>query len=220
MSKKELCKRYLLFISSLFFIGIGIALAKHADLGISPISSVPNVLHIKFGAESGILSFGSFLFYINMLMLLAQIIILRKRFQLIQLLQIPLSLIYGKFTDLAMIPIKHIPVNIGTQIAMICISVTVLGFAIALGVIANVLLNSPEALMKVISDVTKKNYGDVKVVFDVCWVAFAAVLALIFGGGSIKAIGIGTLIIALSVGFMVKLFKKLLEKPLTKILTK
>ena len=50
--------------------------------------------------------------------------------------------------------------------------------------------------------------------------AFAALLALIFGEGSIRAIGIGTLIIAVTVGFMVKLFKKILERPLTKILTK
>lgn len=216
MSKKELFKRYLLFISSLFFIGIGIALAKHADLGISPISSVPYVLSIKFS----FLSLGTWLFIVNMVMLTAQILIMRKRFQLIQLLQIPLSIIYGSFTDLAMLAIKHIPVNLATQTVMICASVVMLGFAITLGIVANVLLNSPEALMKVLSDVTKKNYGDVKVTFDVCWVAFAALLALIFGGGSIRAIGIGTLIIALTVGFMVKFFKKILEKPLTKILTK
>lgn len=216
MSKKELTKRYILFISSLFFIGIGIAMAKQADLGISPISSVPCVLSIKFS----FLSLGTWLFISNMVMLTAQILILRRRFQLIQLLQIPLSIIYGSFTDLAMIPIKHIPVNPVTQTAMICVSVVVLGFGISLGVIANVLLNSPEALIKTISDETGKNFGNVKVTFDVCWVAFAALLALIFGEGSIRAIGIGTLIIAVTVGFMVKFFKKILEKPLTEILTK
>ena len=224
MTKKELFKRYTLFIISLLFIGVGIALAKHAELGISPISSVPNVFYIRFGND-GLLSIGNFLILFNFLMLIAQVIILRKRFQPIQFLQIPLSIFYGQFTNLALIPVSNIPVDFFvnkelSSFALVSCSVIVLGFGISLGVLANVLLNSPEALIKAISDVTGKNYGNVKVTFDICWVAFAAILGLIFGGGSLKAIGIGTLFIALTVGFIVKFFKKLLDRPLTKLLTK
>ena len=35
MTKKEMGKRYLLFIISLFFIGLGIALTKRSELGVS-----------------------------------------------------------------------------------------------------------------------------------------------------------------------------------------
>ena len=48
MSKKEFTKRFLLFVIGLFFSGLGIAFSKRADLGISTISSMPNVLSIKF----------------------------------------------------------------------------------------------------------------------------------------------------------------------------
>ena len=48
MSKKELCKRYLLFIVSLFFSGLGVAIARHGALGVPPISSVANVLSYRF----------------------------------------------------------------------------------------------------------------------------------------------------------------------------
>ena len=48
MSGKETVKRYVLFIISLFFCGLGVAFTKHAELGVSPISSIANVVSIKF----------------------------------------------------------------------------------------------------------------------------------------------------------------------------
>ena len=57
MSKKQLTKRYLLFIISLFFCAIGVAMTKRGELGVSPTSSVANVLSSMFPA----LSLGSWL---------------------------------------------------------------------------------------------------------------------------------------------------------------
>ena len=50
MNKAELAKRYLLFIISLFFAALGVAFTKHGELGVSPISSVANVLSCRFSA--------------------------------------------------------------------------------------------------------------------------------------------------------------------------
>ncbi len=44
MSKKEIIKKYILFIISLFFAAFGVAVTKRGELGVSPISSVPNVM--------------------------------------------------------------------------------------------------------------------------------------------------------------------------------
>ena len=52
MSKKETVKRYILFIISLFFAALGVALTKSAELNVSPISSVANVMSLKFTAVS------------------------------------------------------------------------------------------------------------------------------------------------------------------------
>ena len=86
MSKNETIKRYILFILCLFFMGIGVALTKHGELGVSPISSVANVVSIKFT----FLSFGTWLTISNCVLLLGQVLLLRKNFQPIQFLQIPL----------------------------------------------------------------------------------------------------------------------------------
>ena len=44
MTKKEMLKRYALLIMGLFFSAIGVAVTKRGDLGVSPISSVANVI--------------------------------------------------------------------------------------------------------------------------------------------------------------------------------
>lgn len=98
MNKKEILKHYTLFVVSLFFTAMGVAFTKHAELGVSPISSVANVFSIKYP----VLSFGTYLIIWNCVLIIGQIILLRKNFKLIQLLQVPLSFIFGWFTDLGM----------------------------------------------------------------------------------------------------------------------
>ena len=61
MSKQEIIKRYILFIMSLLFSGLGVAVTKHGELGVSPISSVANVLSIKWN----MLSLGTWLLIWN-----------------------------------------------------------------------------------------------------------------------------------------------------------
>lgn len=91
MSKNEIAKRYLLFVISLFFAALGVAITKHGELGVSPISSVANVMSCKFTA----LSLGNWLIIWNCILILGQVVLLRKNFKLIQLLQLPLSFLFG-----------------------------------------------------------------------------------------------------------------------------
>lgn len=44
MTKSELIKRYTLFIISLFFSALGVSFTKHGELGVSPTSSIANVI--------------------------------------------------------------------------------------------------------------------------------------------------------------------------------
>ncbi len=216
MKKKELLKRYTLFIFCLFFIGLGIAFAKHSNLGISPISSVANVLSLKWN----FLTLGNWLTVMNCVFILLQIVTLRKNFKLYQLLQIPLSFVFGFFTDLGMLFVKNLPNDLYLlQLLIQLFGAAILGFGIALGVIANVMLNSPEAFVKAVSDTTKKEFGFLKIALDVTMVILAIVFSLFFFG-KIEGIREGTLITAVSVGLFVKFFRSLLQKPLEVFLKK
>ncbi len=214
MSKKEYFKRYLLFITGLFFSGVGVAFTKYGDLGVSPISSVSNVLSLRFP----VFSLGIWLMIWNSVLLLAQIVILRKDFKIYQLLQIPLSFLFGWFTDIGMWFVSFIPAEeYLMKLALLFIGIIVLAFGISLTVIANVIMNSGEALVKVISDKIRKEFGYVKIGFDVFCVIAAVLLSLIFFGG-IQGVREGTIISAVVSGFVVKFFTKIFQKPVTKIL--
>ena len=217
MSKKEIVKRYILFVISLFFMGIGVAFTKHAGLGVSPISSVANVVSCKFDS----ISFGTWLFISNCVLLLGQILLLRRNFKLIQLLQVPLSVIFGYFTDFGMKLAGMFPNDIYIlKLTYVICGIIILAFGISLGVIADVILNSGEAFVKALADVTKKSFGNVKIAFDISWVILSIILSLIFFGGQLVGTREGTVISAVSVGVFVKLFNKLLRTKTEAVLKK
>lgn len=205
MSKKEVFKRYIVFILGLFFAGIGVAFTKYGDLGVSPISSVANVMSIKFP----IMTLGSWLIVWNCVLILAQVIILRRDFKIYQLFQIPLSFLFGWFTDFGMWIASFIPVpNYTVKLVMLLIGIVVLSFGISLSVIANVIMNSGEALVKAISDTIHKEFGNVKIDFDVACVIVAVILSVIFFQGKIVGTREGTIISALLTGLVVKYVTK------------
>lgn len=217
MTIKERIKRYVLFVLCLFFMGLGVALTKHGNLGVSPISSVANVISMKFP----VLSFGTWLMISNIVLLVGQILLLRRRFQWFQLLQIPLSVLFGWFTDFGMWLVGRIPNDVYiVQIALVAAGVLVLGFGIALGVIADVILNSGEAFVKALADVTHKEFGNMKIAFDTAWVAFSIVLSLLLFDGRLVGVREGTVISAVCVGLTVKMYCRWLKAPLTRLLKK
>lgn len=83
----ETLKRYAVCILGLFFSAQGVVITKLGALGVSPISSVANVMSLRLPS----LSLGNWLIIWNCVLILGQILILRRKFQPIQLLQIPLS---------------------------------------------------------------------------------------------------------------------------------
>ena len=216
MSKKETAKRYILFIISLFFSAIGVAFTKCAELGVSPISSVANVLSCKFSA----LSLGYWLIIWNCVLILGQIILLRKKFELIQLLQIPLSFLFGWFTDFGMWLVSFIPVKVyPVRLLMVIVGIIILSFGISRSVIANVIMNSGEAFVKAVADTFNKNFGNIKIGFDVLCVVTAVVLSLIFFDFTIVGTREGTILSALLTGVVVKFFNNKMKKPVDRILT-
>ena len=216
MDKKEIAKRYGLLVIGLFFAALGVALTKRGELGVSPISSVANVLSYQFTD----LTLGSWLILWNCVLILGQILLLRRNFQPIQFLQIPLSFLFGWFTDFGMWLVSFLPVQVyAVRLLMVLAGTVVLGFGITLSVIADQIMNSGEAFVKAISDVTHEEFGTIKVVFDISCVLVALILSLLFFEGSIVGTREGTIIAALCTGFVVKFFSRRLTAPLTARLT-
>lgn len=215
MSKTETAKRYSLFIISLFFAALGVAFTKRGELGVSPISSVANGMNCKYPS----LSMGNWLIIWNCVLILGQILILRKNFQLIQLLQVPLSFLFGWFTDFGMWLVSYLPVPCyPVRLVMVAVGIIVLGFGISLAVIANVIMNSGEAFVKAMADTIHKELGNVKIAFDIFCVVLALLLSLLFFDFTVVGVREGTILSALFTGVTVKFYTRRWKEPLEGIL--
>ena len=196
---------------------MGVAVTKRGELGVSPISSVANVMSGKFD----FLSLGVWLILRNCLLILGQVIILRKDFKPIQLLQLPLSFLFGVFTDFGMMSISHIPVSgYAVRLALVALGIIILGFGVSLSVIANVIMNSGEAFVKALSDKTGIKFGNVKIGFDVICVVLSVALSLMLFEGSIVGTREGTVLTAVFTGMIVNFFVMRFDKPLNRIMCK
>lgn len=215
MTKKEIAKRYILFIISLFFSAFGVALTKRGGLGVSPISSVANVLSLKFTS----LSMGTWLIIWNCALIAGQTIILRRKFQPVQLLQVPLSFLFGYFTDLGLTIVSPIPSQTyAARLVLVVSGVIVLGFGISLAVIANVVMNAGEAFVKALADSVKMSFGNVKIAFDISCVLLSVIMSLMFFDFSVVGTREGTLISAVCTGMTVKWFTKRISVPVNRLL--
>lgn len=86
----EKTKRYLIFILGLFVNSLGVSLITKANLGTSPISSIPYVLSLNFP-----LSLGNFTVIFSLLLIFLQLLILGRNFKSEHVLQIPVSFAFG-----------------------------------------------------------------------------------------------------------------------------
>ncbi len=215
MSKRELLKRYLLFIIGLFFSGIGVAITKRGELGVSPISSVANIVSYK--AQG--FSLGTLLLIWNCVLLFGQILILRRHFEPVQFLQIPLSVLFGWFTDFGLWIASYITnEHYVIRLLLVIAGIAILAFGITLTVFANVVMNSGEAFVKAIAEQTGKTFGNVKIAFDVSCVAVSVILSFLFFDFKLIGTREGTVLAALLTGTMVKCYQKHLEIPMNRIL--
>ncbi|HAU88623.1 MAG TPA: hypothetical protein DCW90_25055 [Lachnospiraceae bacterium] len=215
MTKRELSKRYFLFILGLLFSGIGVAITKRGELGVSPISSVANVVSYKMQG----FTLGTWLLIWNCVLLFGQILVLRSKFQMIQFLQIPLSVLFGWFTDFGLWISSYLPnSNYAIRLLLVIAGIVILAFGISLTVIANVVMNSGEAFVKAVSDQTGKTFGNVKIAFDVSCVVLAIILSLLFFDFKVIGTREGTILAALLTGTMVKWCQKRMEVPVNQVL--
>lgn len=203
--KPSFLKRLVLLIFGLFLSALGVALLKKSALGVSPISSAANIVSIAVPE----LSLGTWLIIWNCVLIWGQFLILRRDFRPVELLQLPLSVLFGLFTDLSMSILDFAePGSYIECFALVVLGTVTMALGISLTVIADVIMNSGEALVKAVSDKTGKAFGSVKIAFDACCVALAVALSFILCG-EILEVREGTLVAALLTGVFVNLFGRL-----------
>ena len=201
----EKLRRYIIFIIGLFISSLGVSFVTKANLGTSPISSIPYVLSLNFS-----LTLGQFTILFSLLLIIIQLIILRKNFKLEHLLQIPVSVVFGYFIDVTMVLLSFVqPRHYFSSMLYLLAGCIILGFGVYIEVLADVAMLPGESFVRAVSFTWKTDFGITKIVFDISMTVIAGILSFIFAG-RLDGIREGTVIAALLVGFIARLFGRIL----------
>ncbi|MFQ9515234.1 MAG: YczE/YyaS/YitT family protein [Eubacterium sp.] len=213
MRKKELIKRYIIFLIGLFIVSLGISFITKANLGTSPISSIPYVLSLGFD-----LTLGQFTILFSILLIIFQIILLGKKFKISSLLQIPASFLFGYFIDLTMMFLWWLnPSNYVAKIGSLLIGCCILALGVYFEVLANVVMLPGESFINAISIRFNTNFGNTKVCCDTSMAVIAILISIVLFH-SIEGVREGTVISAAIGGFIVKFYGKIFGKLEKKVL--
>lgn len=202
----EKAKRYLVFLVGLFINALGVSLITLADLGTSPISSIPYVLSLNFP-----MTLGEFTIIFSMVLIVLQLIILRKNFKPEHILQIPISVLFGYFIDMTMEMMYFVdPQTYPGKLVALLIGCVILGFGVYLEVAANVAMLPGESFVRAVSSTWKTEFGTTKVAFDVSLTVIAAALSFLLAF-QLDGVREGTIIAALLVGFIARAFGRMIS---------
>ncbi|MDE6781513.1 MAG: hypothetical protein K2J40_08650 [Ruminococcus sp.] len=206
--QRTLANRLICYFVGLFIMTIGIALSVKSDLGVSPVSSIPYTLTVCWGVEMGK---ATILFHC--VLIIIQILILRKNFKLKSLLQLPVGIVFGYFTTFCNSLAEKLPAtdNYFLRIVMILISVVLVAIGIFMYLPADIMSLAGEGVMQAVADTLKTEFSRIKVAFDVTMVIISLATCLIVMH-TMGSVGIGTVIAALLVGVVIGWIKKLWAK--------
>jgi uncharacterized membrane protein YczE/shikimate kinase len=209
MEKKEMIKRYIILLFGMFFISFGIAFITKANLGTSPISSIPYSLSLIIP----IFTMGNYTIIFNMLLMIIEIILLKGKVSKFEILvQIGLTFLFGYCIDFSMFLLQILNPQIYIfKLISLLIGCCILSFGAYLQVIANVAMLPGDAFVRAIVIVTKKEFGTVRVLSDTSMTITAAILCLIFLH-ELSGVREGTIIAALIVGNIVRIYLRIFSK--------
>jgi len=207
MKKNRYFTRVLMLILGTCCISFGIAVMSKADIGMSPISSFPFVLSKALPT----LTLGNYVLLWNMLFALLQIPVLGKNYKLYYLLQIPLAFLLGYVTDLAKWIISPMELSVyPLKLLGVFIGILFTALGVYLTVRADLIMNGPEAFLHSLSSRMGKEFGTLKMTFDICNVLAAVTAGLLIFH---KLVGIreGTILSAILTGVFVNLISKIVN---------
>ncbi|MBQ9679596.1 MAG: hypothetical protein IJV48_02800 [Ruminococcus sp.] len=206
---KKAVQQYLLFLIGLFIASMGVAFSTKAGLGTSPVASVPYSVSLV----SDLFSFGGWLNLLSVIQIAVQVLLLRRKCKPLEIIiQTVLAFVYGYLTNLSCYIIKDILVNnYFEQLLYMALGCFILAFGIWLQLKGKVAMLPGEAMNRAISEVTGKRYENIKIAFDVIYIAVSAVICLVFLG-KLEGVREGSIVAAIAVGNIIKLYHFAYEK--------
>ncbi len=201
--------QHFLLLVSMFFMTFGVALCVRSNLGSGVISSIP--MSFSLAGEVGIVpgwTIGGYTNIMNVILVAAQILVLRRQFDKIQLFQLLVGFVFGALLDINMWITSYFsdyPTLISQIIAQFA-GATILGCAVAIEIRCGSITMPGEGIQVAIARVTGKPFPIVKIAVDTTLVVLAVISGYcFFGKWPWTVVGPGTLFAMFYVGYVVKL---------------
>lgn len=196
-------KKLVLLVAGLFILAFGIALSSKSGIGVSPSASLSYVLSLIFP-----LSMGTFTMFVNVIFILVQILMLRKNYRPVNLLQAAVVFVFSYFTDLTLAIVSPLQVDSYPLRLILCIvSCIIMAFGVFLEVKASLIVMASEGAISVISDKTHLDFGTVKIILDWGFIALSCVISLL-AFRKLNGVREGTVIAAFLVGFFIRFYNR------------
>ncbi|MBD5331543.1 MAG: hypothetical protein K2M85_05910 [Paramuribaculum sp.] len=200
--------QHLLLLLSMFFMTFGVALCVRSNLGSGVISSIP--MSFTLAGEAGLApgwTIGGYTNIMNIILVMAQVVVLRRRFEPIQFFQLLIGFIFGMFLDINMWLTSFFPYStLAAQIIAQLVGATVLGCAVAAEIRCGSVTMPGEGIQVAIACVTGKPFPVIKITVDTILVVLAVISGFcFFGTWPWTVVGPGTLFAMFYVGYVVKL---------------
>jgi uncharacterized membrane protein YczE len=197
-------------------MAIGVVFSVKSALGVSPVTCLANVLYQIAshkgwsGIGLGMCTTASYCLYI-----LVELIILRRDFEAKMLLQIIASFFFGFLVSCAtrLFAFLPAPETYGMRMVFLLCSVPLVALGVMLYLAPQILPTPGEGMSLAISKKTGLTVASSKIIFDCSMVLVSALTSLLYFH---RLVGVreGTIICALTVGFVMKLFMRVCQKPL------
>lgn len=219
--KKQIYCRWLFYITGLLILAMGLTLNTKAGLGVSPIISVSysisEIFHLNFG---------------NMTLVLYSIFVIvelilhavqgknnsgkdRKLIFLMDVLQIPLSLVFTRFLNLfgSLLPdffagssdwSEYLPL----RLVVLALAIACTGVGASMSLSMRLVPNPGDGIVQTIADCIQKNTGFTKNCFDLFNITVTIVLGLVLTH-HLVGVGVGTVLAVIGVGRVIALFQRL-----------
>lgn len=197
-----------MYVVGMFILALGLTLNTKANLGVSPIISVPYSISQITG-----LNFGDLTFVVYAMFVVVQIIIhirLKNHKRIASdILQLPLSLI---FTRLLNIFTVHIPTsqNLGIRFVILTFAIICTGIGAAMSLSMQIVPNPGDGIVQALAERFDKSVGITKNLFDCLNLSITLCISL-FIAHQIVGVGIGTVIAVVGVGRVIALFHHIFE---------
>lgn len=206
-------KKYLTLVLLLLLASMGTALTLKAAVGVGPFDALNQTLAFVLDGRLGDFSVrvGDVVTVVQLLMVIAQFLILRRNAHWRLLLQVPLSALFGQFINLFFYEVYIFEVeNYIIRVVMLIVGTVWVAFFIGAIMVLDLVTMPVESFAMVLSQSINKDFGRVRQVMDIIFIFISLALTLWFSVPF--TIREGTIVSALIFGPCLSLFMPKIEQ--------